>query len=168
MPKSPFLLALMPLALMPFAPVPALSLATAAAPAPAPATEANTLTIRVTNLRNTKGRVHVDLCTQATFLKDGCPFSASAPAQAPVTVVVVKGVAPGHYAAQLFHDENANDKMDRALFGIPKEGFAFSRDAPIRMSPPKWAEAEFGYAGGGQAMQVKMRYMLGATGPQGR
>ena len=152
--------------------LPALSLAIAAAPAPAPASppapEANTLTIRVTNLRNAKGRVHVDLCTQATFLKDGCPFSASAPAQTPVTVVVVKGVAPGRYAAQLFHDENGNDKMDRALFGIPKEGFAFSRDAPIRMSPPKWAEAEFGYAGGGQAMQVRMRYMLGATGPQGR
>lgn len=139
-----------------------------AASAPAAPPDSGTLTIRVSNLRNAKGRVHVDLCPQASFLKDGCPFSASAPAQVPVTVLVMKGVAPGHYAAQLFHDENMNDKMDRGMFGIPKEGFAFSRDAPIKMSPPKWAEAEFAYAGPAQAIQVKMRYYLGAPGPQGR
>ena len=136
--------------------------------AAAPVPDGSTLTIRVTNVRNARGRVHVDLCSQASFLKDGCPFSASAPAQSPVTVVIVKGVAPGHYAAQLFHDENSNDKMDRGLFGIPKEGFAFSRDAPIRTSPPKWTDAEFAVAGPAQAMQVKMRYFLGTPGPQGR
>ena len=130
--------------------------------------DGGTLTIRVSNLRNAKGRVHVDLCPQASFLKDGCPFAASAPAQVPVTTLVIKGVPPGRYAAQLFHDENGNDKMDRGLFGIPKEGFAFSRDAPIRMSPPKWAEAEFGFAGAAQTIQVKRRYYLGTPGPQGR
>ena len=145
--------------------VPVLSLAMVSA---APVPEGGTLTFRVTNVRNAKGRVHVDICPQAAFLKDGCPFSASAPAQAPVTIVVVRGVAPGHYAAQLFHDENGNDKMDRGLFGIPKEGFAFSRDAPIKMSPPRWADAEFAVAGAAQAMQVKMRYYLGTPGPQGR
>ena len=141
-----------------------LAIAGAAAPAP----DGNTVTIRVTNLRNAKGRVHVDLCSQASFLKDGCPFSASAPAQSPVTVVVVKGVAPGHYAAQLFHDENANDKMDRGLFGIPKEGVAFSHDALKGMAPPKWSDAEFVYPGGAQTTQVKMRYLLGPSGPQTR
>lgn len=138
------------------------------AAAPPPAQENGTLTIRVTNLRSAKGRVHVDLCPQANFLKDGCPFAASAPAQVPVTVVIVKGVPPGRYAAQLFHDENGNDKLDRGLFGIPKEGFGFSRDAPIHMSPPKWSDTEFSVAGGAQALQIRMRYYLGQPGPQGR
>ena len=140
------------------------TLAIAAAPAP----ETGTVTVRVTNLRNAKGRVHVDLCPEAHFLKDDCPYVASSPAQAPVTVLVVRNIPPGRYAAQLFHDENVNDKMDRGLFGIPKEGFAFSRDAPIHMSPPKWREAEFVYPGGLQTIQVKMRYFLGQPGPQGR
>ncbi len=154
MPKSPLLLAL-----------PALPLALAAA---VPVPDGNTVTIRVTNVRNAKGRMHVDLCEQASFLKDGCAFSASTPAQSPVTTLVVKGVPPGHYAAQLFHDENANDKMDRGLFGIPKEGVAFSHDALKGMAPPKWSDAEFTYPGGAQATQVKMRYFLGTPGPQGR
>lgn len=139
---------------------------TAAAPAPVP--DGNTVTIRVTNVRSAKGRLHVDLCSPATFLKDGCPYSASAPAQSPVTTVVVRNVPPGHYAAQLFHDENGNDKMDRGLFGIPKEGVAFSHDALKGMSPPKWSDAEFVYPGGAQATQVRMRYFLGQPGPQGR
>ncbi|WP_174292708.1 DUF2141 domain-containing protein [Sphingomonas bacterium] len=140
------------------------ALVAAAAPVP----DGNIVTIRVTNVRNAKGRLHVDLCLQATFLKDGCPLSASAPAQTPVTVLVVKNVPAGHYAAQLFHDENSNDKMDRGLFGIPKEGVAFSRDALKAMSAPKWTDAEFGFAGGAQAIQVKMHYYLGGSGPQAR
>jgi uncharacterized protein (DUF2141 family) len=142
--------------------------AIAAAPVPGPAADGNTVTIRVTNVRNAKGRLHVDLCPQATFLKDGCPFSASTPAQTPVTTVVVHNVPPGHYAAQLFHDENGNDKMDRGLFGIPKEGVAFSHDALRAMAPPRWDDAQFAYSGGAQALQVKLRYYLGPAGPQGR
>ena len=153
MPKPLFLLA------APFA-----ALVIGAAPSP----DGGTLTIRVTNVRNDKGRLHVDLCPQASFLKDGCPFSASAPAQSPVTTLVVRNVTPGHYAAQLFHDENGNEKLDRGLFGIPKEGVAFSHDALKGMAPPKWADAEFAYAGGAQVTQVRMRYYLGTPGPQGR
>ena len=145
-----------------------LAIAATPAPLPAPSPDAGTLTIHVTNVRNAKGRIHIDLCPQAAFLKDGCPFATSAPAQSPVTTVVMKGVAPGHYAAQLFHDENGNDKMDRGLFGIPKEGVAFSRDALKAMAAPKWADAEFVFPGAAQQIQVKMRYLLGQPGPQGR
>lgn len=138
-----------------------------AAAAP-PVADIGTLTIHVTNVRNAKGRVHVDLCPQATFLKDGCPLSASVPAQSPTTILVLKGVTPGHYAAQLFHDENGNNKLDRGLFGIPKEGVAFSHDALKGMSAPKWVDAEFGFPGGTQSTEVRMRYFIGTAGPQGR
>ena len=74
----------------------------------------------------------------------------------------------GHYAVQAFHDENANGKVDRALFGIPKEGIGFSNDAPIHLSPPKWADAVFAFDGGDQVIALKMRYMLGASGPRAR
>ena len=121
--------------------------------------------IEVTNVRNANGVVHADLCPEARFLKEDCPFSGDAPARAGVTTVVVTGVPAGRYAAQVFHDENRNRKVDRALFGIPKEGIGFSRDAPIRMSPPKWEDARFDVSGGRQAIRLRMRYMLGASGP---
>ena len=94
----------------------AAALAMAAAPE-------STLTIRVENVRNAEGVVHMDVCPKAQFLKDDCPWSGDAPAHPGETIVVVHGVPPGDYAVQGFHDENVNHKVDRALFGaIPKEG----------------------------------------------
>jgi uncharacterized protein (DUF2141 family) len=124
------------------------------------------LTVRVTNVRNAKGDVHIDVCPQANFLKDDCQYAASAPAHIGATLVTVHGLPPGQYAVQAFHDENRNHKVDRALFGIPKEGIGFSNDAPIHLSPPKWEDARFAFNGGAEAITLKMRYMLGASGPE--
>lgn len=126
-----------------------------------------TLTVQVTNVRSAKGVVHVDLCPQAQFLKDTCALKGDAPAHTGTTTVLVPGVPAGRYAAQVFHDENRNGRVDRALLGIPKEGIGFSRDAPIRMSPPKWADAVFDFAGPRQTITLKARYMLGSNEPRG-
>lgn len=122
--------------------------------------------VEVTGVRAAKGVVHVDLCPQAQFLKDTCRLSGDAPARIGTTTVIVGSVPAGRYAAQVFHDENRNGRVDRALFGIPKEGIGFSRDAPIRMSPPKWDDAWFDVPGGRQTIRLKMRYMLGGSGPK--
>jgi uncharacterized protein (DUF2141 family) len=127
---------------------------------------AGTLTIDVTNVRNAKGVVHVDVCPQAKFLKDDCPYAAEAPAHPGLTTVVIHNLPAGIYALQAFHDENDNHKVDRALFGIPKEGIGFSNDAPIHLSPPKWKDAALAFDGGTRTTTLKMRYMLGASGPK--
>lgn len=126
---------------------------------------AATLTVLVGNVRNDRGRVHVDLCTEATFLKQGCPYSADAPARSGVVRVTVRDVPPGRYAAQVFHDENGNGKVDRVLFGLPREGVGFSNDALKHLSPPKWADAVFAVTGPEQTIRLRMRYFLGASGP---
>lgn len=138
-----------------------LALAATAAPA-AP------LEIRVTNVRNATGTVHVDICPEAKFLKDGCPWSAEAPATAGTTVVTIADLPPGHYAAQAFHDENRNRKADRNLIGIPTEGVGFSNDAPIRLAPPKFADAAFDQGPAAQAITFRMRYFSGPSGPTAR
>ncbi len=137
------------------------SSSTMARNAPAPVGDAS-LRIEVTNVRNAKGNVHVDICRQAEFLKD-CPVHADAHAVAGKTILVVANLLPGTYAAQLFHDENGNGKVDRALFGIPKEGVGFSNDAPIRLGPPKWADAMF-QVSDDKTITVKMRYFMGGGG----
>ena len=129
---------------------------------------AGTLTIRMSNVRNAKGEVLVAVCPQAQFLKDTCSFNGSTPAYVGTTVVVIHGLPPGQYAVQTFHDENGNRKVDRNFIGIPKEGVGFSNDAPIRMGPPKWADAMFAFNGAEQTIQLKTRYFLGQSGPDKR
>ncbi len=87
--------------------------------------------------------VRVDVCPQARFLADGCPWHTNLPAHPGTMIFTIAGVPPGDYAVQAFHDENDNDRIDRGLFGLPKEGVGFSRDARIVFSPPKWSDAVF-------------------------
>jgi uncharacterized protein (DUF2141 family) len=133
-----------------------------AAAAPVPT---GTLTVQINNVRNASGNVHVDICPQKQFLGDDCTYVGDAQAHAGVVTVTVNNLPPGHYAAQVFHDENRNKKVDRALFGIPKEGVGFSNDARISLGPPKWADAKFDFGGQPQTIKLKMRYFLGPSGP---
>ena len=71
----------------------------------------------------------------------------------------IDNVIPGTYAIALVHDENANDKMDLALF-LPKEGFGFSRNPKIGMGPPKFKSAQFTVGADDVSYAVKMKYIL--------
>jgi uncharacterized protein (DUF2141 family) len=125
---------------------------------------AATVSAGIGNIRNARGHVHIDICPQQHFLKEDCPYSGEAPAHAGTTWVTVHGVPSGDYAIQAFHDENDNHRVDRALFGIPKEGVGFSNDAPIGLGPPKWDAAKVAISGDTH-LRLRMRYFLGASGP---
>jgi uncharacterized protein (DUF2141 family) len=123
------------------------------------------LTIDVGNVRNAEGVVRIDVCTQDLFLKDDCRFVGEAPARAGVTTVTVRDLPAGAYAIQAYHDENRNRKVDRNFIGLPKEGVGFSRDARIRLGPPKWADAVFAFDGQALRVALKLKYFTGASGP---
>ena len=123
------------------------------------------ISVEIGNVRSSRGIVMVDICPQDRFLDDVCPYHGEARARAGTTTVVVENVPPGQYAAQAFHDENDNGEVDRALFGIPKEGVGFSRDARIRLSPPKWKDAVFDHQAKAETIRFSMRYFLGKKGP---
>ena len=126
---------------------------------------AGSITVDVGNVRSARGRVLVDICPQNRFLEDGCIHHGEALAQIGTTRVTVPNVPPGDYAAQAFHDENTNGNIERGMFGIPKEGVGFSRDARIVLSPPKWRDAVFSYAGADASIRFSLRYFTGAKGP---
>lgn len=65
----------------------------------------------------------------------------------------------GDYAVAVIHDENGNAKLD-TFMGIPKEGFGFSRNPPIRFGPPRFTAARFRIDSDAEAQQIQMRYML--------
>ena len=49
--------------------------------------------------------------------------------------------------------------MDKKLLFMPREGYGFSRDAPVRMGPPKFGEAEFDVGSEPVSLTIRMRYM---------
>jgi uncharacterized protein (DUF2141 family) len=73
--------------------------------------------------------------------------------------VQFKGVQPGRYAVALFHDENSNGHMDKMLI-VPREGFGFSRDAPLQFGPPKFGAASFAVGSTQVRTAIRVRYIL--------
>jgi uncharacterized protein (DUF2141 family) len=111
---------------------------------------------QIDHVRDDAGHVRVDICTEATFLKEACPYSGAAPAVKGVTTVTVTGVPPGVYAAQVYHDRNDDHMVNRGRFGIPLEEVGFSNNAPIGLRGPKWAKAAFSHESVEQQLAVKL------------
>jgi uncharacterized protein (DUF2141 family) len=113
--------------------------------------------VMVSGVRNARGHVLVAICSRAEFLQPHCAWQGGAPARAGIVTVDIADVPPGLYAAQAFHDEDDNKKLERSFFGLPEEGMGFSRDARMRFGPPAFADAAFA-VGGDVAVQVALHY----------
>lgn len=70
----------------------------------------------------------------------------------------LEGVRRGRYAVAVMHDEDGDGHFDTGLFGIPSEGYGFSRDASGTLSAPSFDAAAFDYEGGVHGLLVTMRY----------
>lgn len=141
----------------------ALGLALVASGALVVPASAGEVVISVTDLRNTKGVVRACMTTRADIfpkcIKDPDSHRVVIPAREKLEIRFT-GVKPGNYAIALLHDENNNGKADRALGMMPKEGYGFSRDAPVKMAPPKFEDAVFEQGEATQRLTIKMRYFL--------
>ncbi|MFK4873387.1 DUF2141 domain-containing protein [Novosphingobium sp. ZW T3_23] len=116
----------------------------------------------VTGLRSHKGQVLACLTTNPQVFPNCDKDPSARKLTVPATGEVKLDFGPvpeGRYAISLVHDENGNGKLDTALM-IPREGFGFSRDAPVRMGPPRFDKAAFDVGSENTRMAIKMRYLL--------
>ena len=67
-----------------------------------------------------------------------------------------ENIPDGKYAIALFQDENNNQKLDKNIFGIPKEGYGFSNN-PKTLLEPTYHDSEFEVKGNVQ-LHVKVCY----------
>ena len=133
-------------------------LAAAVLPAFAQEPSEGSVVFHIDHVRDDTGHVRVDICTEATFLKEACPYSGSAPAEKGVTTVTVTGVPPGIYAAQVYHDRNDDHTVNRGRFGIPLEEIGFSNNAPIGLRGPKWVKSAFSHDTAEQTLAIKLHH----------
>ena len=118
--------------------------------------------IEVAGLRGARGDVGCLLFGTA----DGYPEvhakayrELHAPIEKAGAVCVFKNVAPGTYAAIVFHDENLNGKLDKNFVGMPQEGYGASNNVRPRFSAPGFVDASFVVAAGAVTpMNIQVGY----------
>lgn len=121
------------------------------------------LAVSVEGLRNSHGNLLLCLTRrgEADFLKcDKDPAKVARVVAATAGKAIgLEGLEPGEYSLLLVHDENRNGKLD-TFMGIPKEGFAFSRNPAIRMGPPHYRDVHFPLPAGTSHQTLKVKYLL--------
>ena len=122
--------------------------------------EAAELVIKVEILRSAGGNVRVGVFDSSATWLEGEKALARAVTKAaqPATVVTIDGLKPGTYAVALYHDENGNAKHDRNFLGVPVEGFGFTRNPTVVLSPPSFAECSVEVPEAGAEVSVRLKY----------
>ncbi len=116
------------------------------------------VTVSVTGVRSDKGAVAVAICGKASFPSGACPYHGEAPAKRGEVTVQVTGVPPGSWAVAALHDEAGVRKLEFSLLGLPKQGFGFSRDAPMHFGPPSFTDAAVSFGESGGSVTVPLHY----------
>jgi len=123
--------------------------------------DAATLDVTVTGIKNPNGVIRLALCPAGTGFPD-CGKKAARTetlrienGQAHITLT---GLTPGSYAVSVFHDANSNGKLD-TFAGVPKEGYGFSRNPPFRPRAPRFSETEIA-VNGPTTSTIALRYIL--------
>ncbi len=110
----------------------------------------HTLQVKVTNIGASKGNILLALFREA----NGFPSNSKnalvlreLPAKKGTVQFEIGNMAPGTYALAVFHDANADGKLNTNLLGIPKEDYGFSNKARPGFRAPTFQEAAFKITG---------------------
>ena len=62
----------------------------------------------------------------------------------------------GSYAVAIFQDTNGNGELDKGMFGIPSEPFAFSNNFRPKFGGPSYEKCKFDFNKDDQVIQIEM------------
>ena len=117
--------------------------------------------VEITGVRNDRGVIHACLTRDPRNFPN-CERDAAAVLQTipgSAREIEFRGLSPGRYALAVFHDSNANRKLD-TFAGIPREGFGFSRNPRIRFAAPRFDKVSIELRPGFTRASVRMQYVL--------
>lgn len=105
-----------------------------------------TLTVEITNIQSAKGNILLSLFNKADGFPDNTKNAVALKSKAAVKgklLIEFTGLAAGTYAIAVFHDANADGKLNTNMMGIPKEDYGFSNNARPTFRAPNFEEAKF-------------------------
>jgi uncharacterized protein (DUF2141 family) len=118
------------------------------------------ITVSVDGVRNDNGSVRCGLYSSPNgFREPGREMrGVAAPIKNGRATCVFNGLPSGQYAVAVFHAEHNETQMETGLFGKPKQGYGFSRNASSMFGPPSFGDAAFDYEGGHLNLPVQLNY----------
>ncbi|MFM6931567.1 MAG: DUF2141 domain-containing protein [Novosphingobium sp.] len=119
------------------------------------------VTVIADGLRNGNGLLAITLYADDSkrFLaKKGSLYVGFVDANAGTTRGCIFVPKPGVYAIALYHDENANRKIDRSGIGLPTEGFGFTNNPATIMSLPSFSSVRLNIPKAGLITRIHMKY----------
>lgn len=123
---------------------------------PAKSPQKTTLSVEIQNVRTQKGAVFIALFRPDSGFPDGKAFDGKQVAVKGEKLEATFSVEPGDYAIAIFHDANDNGKLDKGVFGIPKEPYGFSNNFRPKMSAPKFRDCQFSVGQSSKKISIKL------------
>jgi len=110
-----------------------------------PSTKAAELTIAVSGVESSSGRLYIGIHRAGRGIKfpndKGMVAGIWRPAVKGSFTIQITGFPPGRYAVNGFHDQNGNGKLDTNALGVPTEGYGFGNGADASFGPPRFEAA---------------------------
>jgi uncharacterized protein (DUF2141 family) len=97
----------------------------------------------IEGLANAKGEVRIAMFNSKDSYTKEPVYAVVLPVDSTVVDWKVDELPFGEYAIAVYHDKNANGKLDTNLLGIPKERYGFSNNARGRFGPASWMDSHF-------------------------
>lgn len=118
--------------------------------------------ITVDKVRSSRGTIKVELYSdedKKKLTKGKKVARTRVKAREGVTNLCLSAPTAGAYAIALYHDENDNRKFDRNFIGIPREGFGFSNNPPVRLGLPESDEVRFRVESLATSLRISVVYL---------
>lgn len=121
---------------------------------------AQVLNIEISEIKSDKGLILLSLYNS----EKGFPYAGTSsskyfniqPNRGKATLSI-NDLPTGSYAIALFQDVDGNKKLTTNLFGIPKEGYAFSNNASNMFGVPSFKSASFRLYND-TTIQIRLKY----------
>jgi uncharacterized protein (DUF2141 family) len=117
-----------------------------------------TFIVQIEGLSDSEGYVMVSVFGSEEAYKEGSPKTAKAKVEVAdqKALAVFNDLKYGIYAVAVFHDRNANGKMDRNILGIPKESYGYSNNVRGSFGPPSFTKARFEFDSPEKQIKIKL------------
>lgn len=133
-----------------------------AAPAGCTGTESNTwIDVAVDGVRNSDGLIAITLYAdnpRKFLVKHGSLYVGRVPARAGATRGCIFVPKPGVYVIAIYHDENANQKIDRTGIGLPAEGYGFTNNPSTLAGLPAFKSVRLNIPRSGLVTRIHLKY----------
>lgn len=116
------------------------------------------LNVTVENIKEPKGQLIIAIFnSKEDFLEK--PFKSQTVAVSQNSEnIKFTDLPQGHYSVSIIYDKNENRELDKNFFGIPTEGFGFSKKSMGAFGPPSYDDTKI-KMDSDEAITIPLKYM---------